>query len=349
MRRESRLQIRQLGEGEGKVTGYASIFDSFANDRAECFAPGCFAEAIRTQHTEPIAAGEPSRLGVCWGHSWGEPVARAVEVAEDAKGLRFIDQMALIGKEPDGAPQTNADKWEQVKAGLVNGVSIEFDGRRSAFELLDEDQARDLGFTGDYDPYWPPRRWTKVFLYGWSYVLHPAQNDARIIETRAAKEGEDMDEEMVKKIVGEVITEKMKAMEDRLAKLEAVEIEVKPEEQPMPEVAAMAARIAQLEKRAADAEFAAWRAQTPAAAKLDPAAARHIYDAPPQVRAALVKDLPVDASTPSLPQLGGGSQASESQTLPATATEAWAKLKRDIPDPVKRAERWAQIKDHYNR
>jgi hypothetical protein len=67
------------------------------------------------------------------------------------------------------------------------------------------------------------------------------------------------------------------------------------------------------------------------------------------VRAALVKDLPVDASTPSLPQLGGGSQASESQTLPATATEAWAKLKRDIPDPVKRAERWAQIKDHYNR
>jgi hypothetical protein len=117
----------------------------------------------------------------------------------------------------------------------------------------------------------------------------------------------------------------------------------------MPEVAAMAARIAQLEKRAADAEFAAWRAQTPAAAKLDPAAARHIYDAPPQVRAALVKDLPVDASTPSLPQLGGGSQASESQTLPATATEAWAKLKRDIPDPVKRAERWAQIKDHYNR
>lgn len=347
MQRSVHLQVRQLGDGEGKVTGYAAIFDSFANDRSEVFAPGCFAEAIRTQHTEPLAAGEPSRFGVCWGHSWGEPVARAVEVTEDERGLRFVDQMALIGLEPDGAPQLNADKWEQVKTGLVNGVSIEFDGRRSEFALLTEDEARALGFSGDYDPYWPPRRWTKVFLYGWSYVLHPAQNEARIIEARSAQEGDGMDEEMVKKIVEEVVTKKMQAMEDRLTKLEAVQIEVEPSEEPAPEVAAMAARLISLEKRAADAEFAAWRAQTPGVAKLDADAARHIYAAPAQVREALLGALPV--ASPSLPQLGGGSQASEARPLPPTAKEAWAQIKRDIPDPVKRAERWAQIQDTYNR
>ena len=348
VRRSISAEVRQIGDGAGMVGGYASIFNSFRNDRAEIFAPGCFVEAIKTQHTEPIAQGEPSRFAVCWQHCWGEPVARAVSVAEDEKGLRFMDQLELIGVDASGTPEINADKWEQIKAKLVNGVSIEFDPTRSEFELLSEADARALGYEGEYSPYWPPRRWTKVFLYGWSYVIHPAQNEARILETRAANGGQKMDEEMIKKIVSETIKAEMAKMEERLAKLEGgtVEVEVEPSEEP-PAIEAMSARLAQLEKRALDAEFEAWRATH--APALDAEVARHIYGAPDTVRAKMVTlATPKGGTTPALPPIGGGSGMREAGAKPKTAKEAWEaiKTKHGTNRDAANAE-WAQVREQY--
>lgn len=317
--RTTRVEIRQVGDGEGVVAGYATTFNSFKNDRAEIFAPGCFREAIRTQHTEPLSQGEPSRFAVCWGHCWGEPVARAIEVAEDDRGLRFVDQMELIGVEDDGQPQINADKWEQIKAKLVNGVSIEFDPTRSEFELLSEADARALGYEGKYDVYWPPRRWTKVFLYGWSYVIHPAQNDARIIEVRAAQEGDSMDEETLRKIVDEILTDKMAKIEDRLGKLESmqaeepseepkVEIEIEPES---PEMRTLKSRLEALEAERDAARLEAWTAKQPEQVRAMSLQARAaLYSATQKPGAKEIEGLlKLRSASPSIPLEGDGAPA----------------------------------------
>ena len=347
VRRSISAEVRQIGDGAGVVGGYASIFNSFNNDRAECFAPGCFVDAIRTQHTEPIAQGEPSRFAVCWQHSWGEPIARAVNVSEDEKGLRFVDQLKLIGVDASGVPEVNAEKWEQIKAKLVNGVSIEFDPTRSEFELMSEADARALGYEGDFSPYWPPRRWTKVFLYGWSYVIHPAQNEARILETRAANGGQEMDEEMIKKIVSETIKAEIAKMEERLVKLESgtVEVEIEPSEEPPP-IEAMSARLAQLEKRAIDAEFAAFVASNPVASKMSEKAARALYAMPSDARAETMKAM--GGTTPALPPIGGGSGMREAGAKPKTAKEAWEaiKTKHGTNRDAANAE-WAQVREQY--
>lgn len=320
VRRSIAVEVRQVGDGEGVVSGYASTFNSFRNDRAEIFAPGCFLDAIRTQHAEPIAQGEPSRFAVCWMHCWGEPVARAIEVAEDEKGLRFVDQMELIGVE-DGQPQINAEKWEQIKAKLVNGVSIEFDPSRSEFELLSEADARALGYEGKYDDYWPPRRWKRVFLYGWSYVIHPAQNDARIVEVRAPQDEGDMDEETMRKIVGEVMAGELAKIEERLMKLEGmqakepseepkVEIEIKPEPE-SPEMRALKSRLEALETERDAARLDAWSAKQPDAVRALSAQARAaLYAATQKPGAKEIEGLlKLRAAAPTIPLEGDGAPA----------------------------------------
>ena len=156
-----------------------------------------------------------------------------------------------------------------------------------------------------------------------------------------------MDKEKLMEMVAAAVKSQMEALEARLAKLEAVEVEVKPEEEPPAEVAAMAARVVALEKRAADAEYAVWRAQTPAAAKLPDASARALYAAEPKAREGLLKAM--GAVPPAMPAMGSGAAASEVEPLSSDPREAYRQISARFPDPKMRDAEWARVRDTYNR
>ena len=345
---------------EGLIKGYASLFNDRLDDCAHCelFAPGCWAKSIEALFTAPTSRGEPSRVAVNWQHDWSTPFAIPAVIREDAKGLYTEARVKLYGP-----GEVNADRWAQVKAGLVTGLSVEIDPTRSVFEYLGEDEARTLGYVGEWDRYNPPRRWTEVYLLGWAYVLVPSMAGARVTEVRDAKGRAPrrgvraMDETMKTEIMA-LMQEACKPIYERMDKIEKMmmpaedgegeggEIEVTVGAQ-AEEMRALKAEVAELRASADEARFQAWRATH--APALDAEVARHIYAAPDAVRAKMVMlATPKGSTTPSLPALGAGSGMREASAKPKTAKEAWEQIKtKHGTNRDAAAAEWAQVREQY--
>jgi len=343
--------------GDGLVKGYASLFNDRLDDNAhrEIFAQGCWAKSIRALFDEPTSRGEPSRIAVNWQHDWSTPFAVPTVIREDDKGLYTEAQVKLYG-----AGEVNADRWAQVKAGLVTGLSVEIDPSRSAFEYLGEEEARALGYTGEWDRYSPPRRWTEVYLLGWAYVLVPSMAGARVTEVRDAKrratKGVRAMDETMKAEMAALIKEACDPIYERMDKIEKMMAEpAEGEEKPEIEVTVgeseemrtLKAQVAELRAANAEATFQAWRASH--APALDAEVARHIYAASESVRSAMLKmATPNGTPTPALPPIGGGSGMREAGALPKTAKEAWEAIKRKHGTNRDAANaEWAQVREQY--
>ena len=314
LRREFAFRA-EVGD-EGLIKGYASLFNARLDDCAHCelFAPGCWAKSIEALFTAPTSRGEPSRIAVNWQHDWGTPFAVPTVITEDAKGLYTEARVKLYGP-----GEVNADRWAQVKAGLVTGLSVEIDPSRSVYEIIGEEEARALGFTGEWSQWTAPRRWTEVYLLGWAYVLVPSMAGARVTEVRSAKGRATlgvraMDETMKAEIMA-LMQEACKPIYERMDKLEKMmmpaedgeggEIEVTLGAE-AEEMRSLKAQVAELRAAADEARFEAWRASN--APALDAEVARHIYAAPDAVRTKMVTlATPKGSTTPSLPALGAGS------------------------------------------
>lgn len=356
LRREIAFRA-EVGD-EGLIKGYASLFNDRLDDNAhrELFAPGCWAKSIEALFAAPTSRGEPSRIAVNWQHDWGTPFAVPTVITEDAKGLYTEARVKLYGP-----GEVNADRWAQVKAGLVTGLSVEIDPSRSAFEYLGEEEARALGYTGEWDRYSPPRRWTEVYLLGWAYVLVPSMAGARVTEVRDAKGRAPrtgvraMDETMKAKIMA-LMEEACRPLYERMDKIEKmmqpaedgeggeIEVTVGAEGE---EMRSLKAQVAELRAAKAEADFQAWRATH--AAALDAEVARHIYGAPDAVRAKMAAlATPKGGTTPALPPIGGGSGMREAGAKPKTAKEAWEqiKTKHGTNRDAANAE-WAQVREQY--
>lgn len=317
LRREFAFRA-EVGD-EGLIKGYASLFNDRLDDNAhrELFAPGCWAKSIATLFDEPVSRGEPSRVAVNWAHDWGTPFAVPTVIREDAKGLYTEARVKLYGP-----GEVNADRWAQVKAGLVTGLSVEMDPSRSVYEIIGEEEARDLGFTGEWSQWTAPRRWTEVYLLGWAYVLVPSMAGARVTEVRDAKgraprRGVRAMDKTMKAEVMALMQETCKPIYERMDKIEKMmmpaedgegeggEIEVTVGAQ-AEEMRSLKTEVAELRAAADEARFQAWRASN--APALDAEVARHIYAAPDAVRAKMVTlATPKGGTTPSLPALGAGS------------------------------------------
>lgn len=342
---------------QGLVRGYASLFNARLTDCAhnEIFQPGCWSRSIHDLHTEPVSKGEPSRVSVNWGHDWGTPFAIPTLITEDAKGLYTEARVKLYG-----SGEVNADRWAQVRAGLVSGLSVEIDPSRSKFDLLDEVEARALGYEGDWNPYMPPRRWTSVYLLGWAYVLVPSMAGARVTEVRDARgratcKGVKTMDEATKTEMTALIAEACKPLYERMDKIEkAMEgggdleevIEQTTDEEPAEmaeEMRTLRAQVAELRAAADEATFQAWRAANAPTLAAD--VARHIYAAPEKVRAALLKTPP---ASPNLPPIGSGSGMREVSAMPKTAREAWAQIKAKHGTNCDAANaEWATVREQY--
>lgn len=354
LRREFAFRA-EVGD-EGLIKGYASLFNDRLDDCAHCeiFAPGCWAKSIEALFTAPTSRGEPSRIAVNWQHDWGTPFAVPTVIREDAKGLYTEARVKLYGP-----GEVNADRWAQVKAGLVTGLSVEIDCSRSVYEIIGEQEARDLGFTGEWSQWTAPRRWTEVYLLGWAYVLVPSMSGARVTEVRSAKGRATlgvraMDETMKAEIAG-LVTEACKPLYERMDKLEKMmmpeggemlegEVEVTAEGE---EMRSLKKQVAELQAAADEARFEAWRASN--AGHLDAEVARHIYAAPDAVRAKMVTlATPKGGTTPSLPALGAGSGMREASAKPKTAKEAWEAIKtKHGTNRDAAAAEWAQVREQY--
>lgn len=349
LRREFAFRA-EVGD-EGMVKGYASLFNDRLTDNAHCeiFTPGCWAKSIKDLFTDPVSRGEPSRVAVNWQHDWGTPFAVPTLITEDAKGLYTEARVKLYGP-----GEVNSDRWAQLRAGLVTGLSVEIDPSRSVFEYLGEDEARALGFVGEWSPYISPRRWTEVYLLGWAYVLVPSMAGARVTEVRDAKGraprkgARAMDEEM-KSEMAVMIAEACKPLYERMDKIEqmmkpAEEVEVELEA-PMygEEMRSLRAQVAELRAAADEATFQAWRATH--APTVSAEVARHIYAAPDAVRAALLKATP---ASPNLPPLGGGSGMREAEGKAKTPKEAWDQIKaKHGTNRDAAAAEWATVREQY--
>ena len=356
LRREFAFRA-EVGD-EGLIKGYASLFNARLDDCAHCelFAPGCWAKSIESLFTAPTSRGEPSRIAVNWQHDWGTPFAVPTVITEDAKGLYTEARVKLYGP-----GEVNADRWAQVKAGLVTGLSVEIDPSRSVYEILGEEEARALGFTGEWSQWTAPRRWTEVYLLGWAYVLVPSMAGARVTEVRDAKGRAPrrgvraMDETMKAEIMA-LMQEACKPIYERMDKLEKMmtpaedgeggEIEVTLGAE-AEEMRSLKAQVAELRAAADEARFEAWRASN--APDLDAEVARHIYAAPDAVRAKMVTlATPKGGTTPSLPALGAGSGMREASAKPKTAKEAWEQIKtKHGTNRDAAAAEWAQVREQY--
>lgn len=344
---------------EGLIKGYASLFNDRLDDCAHCelFAPGCWAKSIEALFTAPTSRGEPSRIAVNWQHDWGTPFAVPTVIREDAKGLYTEARVKLYGP-----GEVNADRWAQVKAGLVTGLSVEIDPSRSVYEIIGEEEARALGFTGEWSQWTAPRRWTEVYLLGWAYVLVPSMSGARVTEVRSAKGRATlgvraMDETMKAEIMA-LMQEACKPIYERMDKIEKmmmpaedgegeggeIEVTVGAEAE---EMRSLKAQVAELRAAADEARFEAWRASN--APALDAEVARHIYAAPDAVRAKMVTlATPKGGTTPSLPALGAGSGMREASAKPKTAKEAWEQIKtKHGTNRDAAAAEWAQVREQY--
>lgn len=342
---------------EGLIKGYASLFNECLTDNAHCeiFAPGCWSKSIAALFDEPTSRGEPSRIAVNWAHDWGTPFAVPTVIREDATGLYTEARVKLFG-----AGEVNADRWAQVKAGLVTGLSVEIDPSRSVYEVLSEKEARDLGFTGEWSQWTAPRRWTEVYLLGWAYVLVPSMAGARVTEVRsvkprATKGVRAMDEATKTEIMG-LVAEACKPLMERLGALEAkmmpsegedggeVEVVVGGDSE---EMRSLKNEVAKLKADADEARFEAWRAVN--APALSAEVARHIYAASPAVRADLLKmSAPKSVATPNLPALGAGSGLREADALPKTAKEAWQAIKsKHGTDRAAAEAEWAKVREQF--
>jgi len=150
------LEIKAAGD-DGMVEGYGSVFGN-EDSYGDIVAPGAFVVSLAEHAAKGTA---PAML---WQHKADWPVGKWTEVAEDGRGLRMRCKLNL-------KTSRGIEAYEHLKAGDISGMSIGFMTKAYAW---DEDKSI--------------RTLTAVDLWEVSLVTFPANELARVQETRSADE-----------------------------------------------------------------------------------------------------------------------------------------------------------------
>lgn len=154
-RRAFPLSIKATPDGEGRFSGYVSIFGTPDSYR-EVVAPGAFAASLAAT----AAAGR--KIPMCWQHRMDEPIGQWDRLEEDAKGLYGEGMLWL-----DVAPYARIAQ-RGMQAACISGLSIGYFVTADSFN--EAERIRTL---------------TAVELVEASIVTDPAHADARIDVVKA--------------------------------------------------------------------------------------------------------------------------------------------------------------------
>jgi len=123
------VEFRAQGPKEGRLTGYAAVFDS--PEHGELIQRGAFTKTLQ----------ESKRIDLLWAHDKTKPLASTrngtLRLSQDSHGLKF--EATLSAKTTWGA-----DAYEACRAGLVQGMSFGFRPIKSGTRTLDGQTVRVL-------------------------------------------------------------------------------------------------------------------------------------------------------------------------------------------------------------
>lgn len=141
-------------EDQFTVEAYASTRDR--DLVGDVVAEGAFRKSISERG---------DRIAVLWQHDPRIPVGKAIQLAEDARGLRTVTQ---FNRDTDWG----RNAFHAIKAGDVTGVSIGFDlvPGKHAVEPVDGKATRVI---------------REVKLWEYSFVTFPANEEARVLGAKA--------------------------------------------------------------------------------------------------------------------------------------------------------------------
>lgn len=126
----SQVQIKAVGEAQGIIEGYASVFGGTPDSYGDLIVKGAFAESLRLR--------TPKLL---WQHDPERPIALAASLEEDDHGLYGKWQFSSLPH-----PQ---EAYGYIKEGLVEGLSIgfiadEYDWNEEGFRVLRKIDLREI-------------------------------------------------------------------------------------------------------------------------------------------------------------------------------------------------------------
>lgn len=141
-------------EDQFTVEAYASTRDR--DLVGDVVAEGAFRKSISERG---------DRIAVLWQHDPRIPVGKAIQLAEDSRGLRTVTQ---FNRDTDWG----RNAFHAIKAGDVTGVSIGFDlvPGKHAVEPIDGKATRVI---------------REVKLWEYSFVTFPANDEARVLGAKA--------------------------------------------------------------------------------------------------------------------------------------------------------------------
>lgn len=154
------LEIKAASEN-GLVEGYGSVFGN-EDSYGDIVAKGAFVESLKVHKSKGTA---PAML---WQHNPDWPVGKWTSIEEDGHGLKMTGQLNI-------KTSRGIDAYEHLKAGDISGMSIGFVTK--AYDYDEEKSIRTL---------------TAVDLWEVSLVTFPANEMARVNETRSVDEIADM-------------------------------------------------------------------------------------------------------------------------------------------------------------
>lgn len=143
--------LSMTGDGNGFVTGYASVFTNF-DSVGERVVRGAFAESIPAFLKDGFIA---------WSHDWSKPIGTPLEAVEDEFGLKVVGEFH--------STQDAQEARTVIKERMDRGKSVKLS---IGYEVLDDERTKE------------GRLLKKLRLYEWSYVTVPANQLAVVTDAK---------------------------------------------------------------------------------------------------------------------------------------------------------------------
>lgn len=152
------LQVKAAKEGEGRISGYASVFGN-KDSYGDIVIKGAFSNFLNK------IASNNKTVPVFYGHNMEDPkanIGRVLELAEDDYGLKFDAQLDLSGD------TYGHIVYEQLKDGRLDSMSF-------GYRVLDYSIAEDA------------IKLKELELFEISVVPIPANPEAKVTEVKAGR------------------------------------------------------------------------------------------------------------------------------------------------------------------
>lgn len=164
------FELKASNSETGIVEGYGSIFDN-VDAYSEIVVKGAFNESLKAHKSKKTM---PAML---WQHNPDWPIGKWIDISEDDRGLKVSGKLNM-------KTSRGIDAFEHISAGDITGMSIGY--RTEKYEVDEEEKIVTL---------------KEIDLWEISLVTFPANELARIEETRSANEIAQMTEREIEHVL----------------------------------------------------------------------------------------------------------------------------------------------------